>query len=39
MRKQIITALLAISVAVTTIAGCGTKEPLQSGSLKRLSNT
>lgn len=32
MRKQIITALLAISVAVTSIAGCGTKEPLQSGS-------
>lgn len=32
MRKQIITALLAISVSVATIAGCGTKEPLQSGS-------
>ena len=31
MRKQIITALLAISVSVATIAGCGTKEPLQSG--------
>lgn len=32
MRKQIITALLAISVSVATIAGCGTKEPQQSGS-------
>lgn len=32
MRKQIITGLLAISVSVATIAGCGTKEPLQSGS-------
>ena len=32
MRKQIITGLLAISVSVVTIAGCGTKEPLQSGS-------
>lgn len=29
MRKQIITALLAISVSVATIAGCGTKKPLQ----------
>lgn len=32
MRKQIITGLLAMSVAVATIAGCGAKEPLQSDS-------
>lgn len=32
MRKQIITALLTISVSVATIVGCGTKEPLQSDS-------
>lgn len=32
MRKQIITGLLAISVSVASIAGCGIKEPLQSGS-------
>ena len=29
MRKQIITALLTISVSVAIIAGCGTKKPLQ----------
>ncbi len=32
MRKQTITGLLAMSVTVATIVGCGTKEPLQSGS-------
>ena len=32
MRKQIITALLTISVSVAIIAGCGTKKPLQTNN-------
>ena len=32
MRKQIITALLTISVSVAIIAGCRTKKPLQTNN-------
>lgn len=32
MRKQLVVGLLAVCVAVAAIAGCGTKEPQQSGS-------
>ena len=32
MKKQLVAGLLAVCVAVAAIAGCGTKEPQQSGS-------